>query len=183
MRIEPQLMQGLAVAHSTYNADTRGSFARWFCRSELSDVIGSREIVQINHSRTTHAGAIRGLHFQRPPHAEMKLIRCLRGAVLDVVIDLRLTSATYLRHHRETLRAGDGKLLVVPEGFAHGFQTLEADTELLYLHTTAYAPAAEAGFHVNDPTFAIEWPLPATDISARDLALPTLSAETSTPFP
>ena len=183
MRIEPQSMHGLAVAHSTYNADVRGSFARWFCKEELSNLIGQRDIVQINHSRTVHVGAIRGLHFQRPPHAEMKLIRCLRGAVLDVVVDLRSNSPTYLRHHRETLREGDGKLLVVPEGFAHGFQTLEADTELLYLHTTAYAPAAEAGFHFNDPTFAIEWPLPATDISARDLALPTLSAETSTPFP
>ena len=176
-------MHGLAVAHSTYNADVRGSFARWFCKEELSNLIGQRDIVQINHSRTVHVGAIRGLHFQRPPHAEMKLIRCLRGAVLDVVVDLRSNSPTYLRHHRETLREGDGKLLVVPEGFAHGFQTLEADTELLYLHTTAYAPAAEAGFHFNDPAFAIVWPLPATDISARDLALPTLSAETSTPFP
>lgn len=182
MRIELQSLQGVAVAHSTYVADVRGAFARWFCRDELASVIGSRNIVQMNHSRTTRVGAIRGLHFQRPPHSEMKLIRCLRGAVLDVVVDLRSGSATYLRHHRETLRSGDGKLLVVPEGFAHGFQTLEPDTELLYLHTTAYTPAAEGGFRFDDPAFAIEWPLPATDMSPRDLALSTLSAENPAPF-
>ena len=183
MRIEAQSVQGVGVAYSNYVADARGAFARWFCKDELASVIGSRSIVQINHSCTSQVGAIRGLHFQRPPHAVMKLIRCLRGAVLDVVVDMRSGSATYLRHHRETLRAGDGKMIVVPEGFAHGFQTLEPDTELLYLHTSAYTPSAECGFRFDDPALAIEWPLPATDISARDLALPTLSVETSLPFP
>lgn len=148
--------------------DHRGAFARLFCERTLAAVIGERHIVQINHSRTTAVGAVRGMHFQHPPHAEMKLVRCLRGRVWDVVVDLRAGSPTFLRWHAEELSAESSHMLVVPEGCAHGFQVLEADSELLYLHTTFYTPAAEGALRFDDPTLGIAWPLQVTDLSERD---------------
>jgi dTDP-4-dehydrorhamnose 3,5-epimerase len=168
MNFELLPLAGLAIAHSTARVDHRGAFMRMFCASSLSPVLGHRQIAQINHSHTAARGAIRGLHFQKSPHAEMKLIRCLRGAVCDVAVDIRPESATYLRHFSIELRENDGKLFVIPEGFAHGFQTLSPDTELLYLHTHHYEPQSESGLLFDDPVLAISWPLPVSDISERD---------------
>jgi dTDP-4-dehydrorhamnose 3,5-epimerase len=176
MRIEALPLSGLILAHSTAHVDSRGAFMRFFCEQSLSDVLGRRRIVQINHSRTVHLGAVRGMHYQKSPNAEMKLIRCLRGAVYDVAVDMRPESRSYLQHHAVELRANDGRLFVIPEGFAHGFQALEPDTELLYLHTAAYAPEAEDGVLHDDPLLAIKWPYPVTDISARDMLHKPLSA-------
>ncbi len=148
--------------------DHRGSFARLYCARELAEVIGERNIVQINHSCTTAVGAVRGLHFQRPPFAEMKLVRCLKGRVWDLAADLRTGSPTFLQWHAEELTPGNARMLVIPEGCAHGFQVLEANSELLYLHTAFHTPEAEDGVPYNDARLAINWPLPVTDLSRRD---------------
>jgi dTDP-4-dehydrorhamnose 3,5-epimerase len=168
MRIEALPLSGLALAHSTAHADSRGAFMRLFCEQSLSLLLNGKHIVQINHSCTGQVGAVRGMHYQKSPYAEMKLIRCLRGAVYDVAVDMRPASQTYLQHHAVEMRANDGQLFIIPEGFAHGFQALESDTELLYLHTAMYAPEAEDGLLHDDPLLAIKWPHPVTDISARD---------------
>jgi dTDP-4-dehydrorhamnose 3,5-epimerase len=156
-------------------SDHRGAFARWFCQAELAEVIGSRSIVQINHSRTIKVGAVRGLHFQYPPHAEMKLIRCLRGRVFDVAVDLRQNSPTFLQWHAEELSNENQRMIVIPEGFAHGFQVLEANAELLYLHTAMYQKDSEGAVRYDDPVIGIDWPLPVTDVSERDRNYPLLS--------
>lgn len=130
--------------------------------------MGGRHIKQINHSRTRTVGAVRGLHFQYPPHAEMKLVRCIKGRVWDVAVDLRAGSATFLRWHAEELAPENARMLVIPEGCAHGFQVLERDSELLYLHTARYVPQVEGGLSCQDPRLGIAWPLPVTDLSRRD---------------
>jgi dTDP-4-dehydrorhamnose 3,5-epimerase len=168
MIIHPTPMADLVVAESKSFKDERGAFARLFCEQELSSVIGQRKIVQINHSRTAAVGAVRGLHFQHAPHAEMKLVRCLKGKVWDVAVDLRPQSPSYKRWYAQELSPQNEHMMVIPEGFAHGFQVLEAGSELLYLHTSFYKPESEGGVRHDDPELGIAWPLPVTDISARD---------------
>jgi dTDP-4-dehydrorhamnose 3,5-epimerase len=148
--------------------DQRGYLERLFCRQELAAIIGERPIIQINHTLTAKAGTIRGMHFQHPPHAETKLITCLKGEVFDVAVDLRHDSPTFLRWHAAHLSADNHRSLVIPEGCAHGFQTLTDDCELIYLHTAAYRPEAEDGLNPLDPRIAIEWPRPVSEISVRD---------------
>ena len=148
--------------------DERGYLERMFCGHELMSIIGQRSIVQINHTLTEKAGTVRGMHFQHPPNAEMKLVSCLRGEVFDVAVDLRKDSPTFLQWHAEVLTEANHKTLVIPEGFAHGFQVLTDDCELLYLHTAAYAPESEAGLNALDPYLAITWPMPIAERSARD---------------
>ena len=168
MNILQTALPGVFLVETRTLQDARGAFARLFCEAELAPVLGDRHIVQINHSITGAVGAIRGLHFQKPPHCEMKLIRCLRGRVWDVAVDLRAGSPTFLQWHAEELTPGNARMVVIPEGFAHGFQVLEPDSQLLYLHTAFYAPAAEGGLRYNDPVLQIAWPLPVADISERD---------------
>jgi dTDP-4-dehydrorhamnose 3,5-epimerase len=168
MIINPTPMADLMVAESKSFKDERGAFARLFCEQELSSVIGQRKILQINHSRTAAVGAVRGLHFQHAPHAEMKLVRCLKGKVWDVAVDLRPQSPSYKRWYAQELSARNAHMMVIPEGFAHGFQVLEAGSELLYLHTAFYKPESEGGVRHDDPALGINWPLPVTDVSARD---------------
>ncbi len=160
-----------------YFTDARGVFGRLYCTAELTSIIGSRQIVQINHSSTAAVGAIRGMHFQHPPHAEMKLIRCLKGRIWDVAVDLRAGSPTFLRWHAEELTPNNACMMVIPEGCAHGFQVLEADSELFYLHTSSYNPASEGGLRHDDPRLGIDWPLPPVDISYRDLSHPLLNQD------
>ncbi|MRR57000.1 MAG: dTDP-4-dehydrorhamnose 3,5-epimerase [Deltaproteobacteria bacterium] len=154
--------------------DNRGTFARFFCERELAHIMDDRRIVNVNYSLTRNAGAIRGMHFQRHPHQEMKLVRCIRGAVFDVVVDLREDSPTFLQWHGEILSAENMHMLCVPEGFAHGFQSLADDCELLYLTTSHYAPACEGGIRFDDPAIGIEWPLAVSDISRKDASHPLL---------
>lgn len=168
MNIRQTGIAGAVVVESEPYTDHRGAFARLFCERTLASVIDERHIVQMNHSRTAAVGAVRGMHFQHPPHAEMKLVRCLRGRVWDVVVDLRAGSPTFLRWHAEELSPEASRMLVIPEGCAHGFQVLEADSELLYLHTSFYTPAAEGALRFDDPTLGIAWPLHVTDLSERD---------------
>lgn len=175
MNVLPTAIEGVFVAETQAMADHRGAFSRWFCEHDLAQALGAGTITQINQSRTLAVGAIRGLHFQHAPHAEMKLVRCIRGRVWDVAVDLRAGSPTLLAWHAQELSAENGHMLIIPEGCAHGFQVLQADSELLYLHTAPYTPQAEGGARWDDPRLAIPWPLPATDLSARDQQLPLLS--------
>ena len=131
--------------------------------------------MQINHSLTRKKGAIRGLHFQYPPKAEIKVVKCLSGSVFDVIVDLRRNSSSFLQWHGEVLSSENEKMMYVPEGFAHGFQTLEEDTELLYLHTEFYSPEHEGGVLYNEPMINVSWPLDVTDISTKDNNYPLLS--------
>ena len=170
----PTRIPGLVVVETTPHIDNRGAFARLYCERELAGFIGSRRIVQINHSRTSAIGTVRGLHYQRPPHVEMKLVRCLKGGVWDVAVDLRHDSPTFLHWHAEELTPANSRMMVIPEGFAHGFQVIEPDSELLYLHTAFYEPEAEGGLRHDDPSLAINWPLAVTDLSARDASHPLI---------
>lgn len=154
--------------------DSRGFLSRLFCREELATAGWHNPVAQINHTFTARQGTVRGLHFQNPPHTEMKLVSCIRGEVWDVAVDLRAGSPTFLQWHAEILSADNNHALLIPEGFAHGFQTLSNDCELLYLHSAPHVPNAEAGVRHDDPRIAIAWPLNAAELSARDQSfLPT----------
>lgn len=177
MKLTSTALAGVSVVDTQIFKDHRGAFARLFCEQDLATLIGARHIVQINHSRTAAVGAVRGLHFQRAPYAEMKLVRCLKGRVWDVAVDLRAGSPTFLHWHAEELSAENARMLVIPEGCAHGFQALEPDSELLYLHTAPYTSEEEGGLSYDDPRLIIEWPLPVTDLSARDQQHPHIPVD------
>ena len=158
-------------------ADSRGYLERIFCADTLKSLIPGKSIVQVNHTLTAKRGTLRGMHFQHPPHAETKFISCLTGEVFDVAVDLRRGSPTFLLWHAEILSADNHKTLIIPEGFAHGFQTLTKDCEMLYLHTAAYRVDAEGGLNAKDPRLGIKWPLPIAEQSARDSAHPLISED------
>jgi dTDP-4-dehydrorhamnose 3,5-epimerase len=179
MQVAQTALLGVVIVETKPSVDHRGGFARLYCERELAPVIGDRRILQINYSRTTMVGAVRGMHFQRPPYAEMKLVRCFKGRVWDVAVDLRAGSPTFLQWHAEELSSENARMLVIPEGCAHGFQVLEPGSELLYLHTAFYSPEAEGGVSCNDPRLGITWPLPVADLSHRDSSLPLIAADYS----
>ena len=158
----------LMMVKTRPKTDKRGTFSRIFCEKELKSVIGDRRILQINHSQTAQVGTVRGLHFQHPPHSEMKLIRWIKGEIWDVAVDLRAHSKTFRHWHAVQLSPSNNYMMVIPEGFAHGFQCLEAESELLYLHTSFYNYEAEGGINYRDPCLNINWPLPVVDLSPRD---------------
>jgi dTDP-4-dehydrorhamnose 3,5-epimerase len=175
--IEDTGLAGLRVIARQATADRRGWFERLFCSEELAAAAGERFApAQINRSCTLVRGAVRGMHFQYPPHAEVKLVSCLQGEVFDVAVDLRIGSPTFLRWFGVRLSAENRASLLIPRGFAHGFQALEERCELLYLHSAAYAPAHEGGIRPDDPRIAIAWPLPIADMSERDAAHALLGA-------
>jgi len=155
--------------------DARGYLERMYCKDELISLLDGKEIKQINHSMTKNIGVVRGMHFQYPPNAELKVISCLRGKVFDVAVDLRFGSPTFLKWHAEILSEVNYKSMVIPEGFAHGFQTLADNCELIYFHTAQYEPESEGGVNANDPRLDIHWPCPITEQSQRDLSHPYLS--------
>lgn len=171
----PTLLADLYVLQRKPLGDSRGYLERLFCWQELDEILVGRHIAQINHTLTASQGTVRGMHFQQSPHAETKIVSCLRGEVFDVAVDLRRDSATYLRWHGEILSAENHRTLFIPEGFAHGFQTLSDDCEMLYLHTAAYQAEAEGGLHAQDPGLGIDWPLPVRNLSLRDAGLPRLN--------
>ncbi len=165
MKIKKLKISGAAVIDAETFIDQRGVFARFFCEKELSEIIGDRHFVNVNFSRTLKKGAIRGLHFQYSPKAEMKLIRCIRGAVYDVIVDIRKDSPTFLHWFGVELSAENMKMICAPEGFAHGFQVLEEPSEMLYLHSEFHSKDHEGALNYSDPMLAIEWPLEPTDVS------------------
>lgn len=177
MKMVSTAVDSVVIIDTAKQIDKRGDFFRAYCQFELAPIIGERQILQINISQTYAVGAVRGLHYQRSPHAEMKLIRCIKGKVWDVAVDLRAGSPTYLKWHAEELMAENAKMMVIPEGCAHGFQVLEENSELLYLHTAFYTPEAEGGVRFNDPRLNIQWPLEITEVSDRDRLHPLIGPD------
>ncbi len=175
MTLEETRIAGVFIGQSAPIADHRGRFTRLFCADALSKAHQARPITQINHSMTRSVGAIRGLHYQTAPAAEGKWVRCLKGRVFDVAVDLRRGSPTLKQWIGVELSAEAANCLFIPEGCAHGFQVLEPDSELLYLHSASYAPDYEGGVRWDDPAIAVEWPLSPVDISGRDEAHPLLT--------
>jgi len=153
-------------------ADDRGWFARYYCKNSFAEIGHTKEWVQMNHSVSYAKGTIRGMHFQVEPYREIKMVRCIAGAVFDVIIDIRKDSATFLQWFGVELSAENKRMLYIPEGFAHGFQCLSDNCELLYHHSEFYQPGAEAGIRYDDPFIDIQWPLPVTVLSGRDASHP-----------
>lgn len=168
-------LAGLISIKRQQLTDTRGFLARMFCAEEFAVMGWNKPIAQINHTSTAYKGIVRGMHFQYPPHAEIKLVSCLRGEVWDVAVDIRIDSPTFLQWHGACLSAQNHLALMIPEGFAHGFQSLSDEVELLYCHSAPYCAAFEGGLHPQDPSLAIDWPLPIREISNRDLSHPPIN--------
>ena len=160
---------GLTLVQRKAIEDRRGFLSRFYCADEFREAGLNKPISQINHTLTRSKGAVRGLHFQYPPHAEVKLVSCLQGEIFDVAVDLRRGSPTFLHWHGAILSAKNRQSLLIPEGFAHGFQTLSEDCELIYLHTAEYHAEAEGALNFADPKLGIVWPLATTEISDRDM--------------
>jgi dTDP-4-dehydrorhamnose 3,5-epimerase len=173
----PTALAGLMLVQRKATEDERGFFSRFFCDAEFEAAGLKKPIAQINQTLTRKKGAVRGMHFQHPPYAETKIVNCLRGEIFDVAVDLRSGSSTFLHWHAEILSAENRRGLLIPEGFAHGFQALTNDCELIYLHTTAFRPEAEGALNVVDPRLEIEWPLPIAESSERDNAHPFIGAD------
>ena len=168
MDFEKTKIDGVSIIRYKAFRDHRGSFKRLFCVDALGDVLDGRTVVQINQSSNAEVGTVRGMHLQTAPHAEMKIIQCIKGAVLDVAVDLRKRSDTFLDYVAVEMREGDDQAIIIPEGFAHGFQVLEPDSHLLYFHTCAYAPDAGMTINPMDPKVGIKWPVPVTNLSDKD---------------
>lgn len=177
MKLHATPLEGLYEIEHTPVGDTRGRFTRLFCEQEMAPIRTGLHFTQINWSQTQGLGTIRGLHYQAPPAAEAKLIRCLRGRVFDVAVDLRPDSSTFMHWHAAELREDNDRALFIPEGFAHGFQALSEEAHLLYMHTAAWAPACERGLRHDDPQLAITWPLPVTQCSERDRNHPLIGTD------
>lgn len=156
--------------------DSRGWFARTYCKKEFEQIGHQQEWVQMNHSYSSKKGTVRGMHFQHKPFAEIKMLRCIAGSVYDVIIDLRKDSSTFLKWFGTELSAQNKKMLYIPAGFAHGFQTLTDDVELIYHHTEYYMPSAEAGLRYNDELINIAWPLEVSQVSERDTSHPVIDS-------
>jgi len=167
-------LAGLKVVQRKPIEDTRGFLNRFYCAEEFKLFGFNKPISQINHTLTRQKGAVRGLHYQQQPYAEIKLVSCLKGEIFDVAVDLRKNSSTFLHWHGEVLSEKNQRSLLIPEGFAHGFQTLSEDCELIYLHTAPYVKEAEAALNVTDPGIGITWPLDITELSERDRSHPMI---------
>lgn len=174
--VRPTSIDGLYELANQAFCDHRGAFLNAFRAQEpaFAQAWGKQTISQVNLSSTKDVGVLRGLHLQAPPHGEAKLVRCLRGRVWDVAVDLRPDSATYCHWHAVELSPERANALLIPEGCAHGFQVLEPGSELLYLHSGNWVPEADTGVRFDDPQLAIPWPLTPRGLSERDLSLPLL---------
>jgi dTDP-4-dehydrorhamnose 3,5-epimerase len=165
-------LEGLRVIRRRRITDERGFLARLFCDQELGELGWPGRVAQVNHTATIRRGTVRGLHFQVPPYAEFKLVSCIRGIIWDVAVDLRVGSPTFLKWYARELSAENECAMLIPEGFAHGFQSLTNDCEMVYVHSAGYEPDAESGIHVNTAQLGIGWPLPVNHLSKRDAGLP-----------
>jgi dTDP-4-dehydrorhamnose 3,5-epimerase len=165
-------LPGAFVVDIEPREDSRGFFARTWCARELAEQGLNINVVQANMAYNTHKGTLRGMHYQVAPYAEAKLVRCTRGAIFDVIVDLRPDSPTYKRWLGVELTADNRRSLYVPEGFGHGYMTLEDTTEVMYQVTAYYTPGAEGGLRYDDPAFGIQWPLPVAVISEKDASWP-----------
>ena len=174
MRFSPTPLAGAYLIHLDPRLDARGLFARAFCAQEFAAQGLETSYVQANISANTHAGTVRGLHFQRAPHAEVKLVRCVKGALYDVIVDMREDSATFLRWFCADLSDDNGLMMYVPKGFAHGYQALSDGATAFYTVSAYYAPQAEGGLRYDDPKLAIAWPRTVSGISDKDAVWPLL---------
>jgi dTDP-4-dehydrorhamnose 3,5-epimerase len=172
MRFQETPLQDSFLIEPAILRDERGFFMRTFCDKEFARANLNPKFVQCSLSFNEKRGTVRAFHFQVEPHAEAKLVRCQRGAIWDVIIDLRAPSPTFQRHFAVRLDAEKGYSLYIPEGFAHGFQTLEDNTEVFYQISTPFEPAAARGIRFDDPFFNISWPLPVSAISKKDQSYP-----------
>lgn len=170
-------IDGLLVLERRILADERGSFERIFDADDLAPFGYCGPVAQINRSVTREPGTVRGMHFQYPPHAEWKAVTCLGGSIYDVVVDLRAGSATFRRWVAVSLSASTPTTLLIPPGCAHGFQVVDGEAELLYVHSQPYVPAVDAGVRADDPALGITWPLPIARRSPRDEGHPFISAD------
>lgn len=161
-------LHGLKLVQRKVIEDHRGFLSRFYCAAEFAEAGICKSISQINHTLTRKKGAVRGMHFQHPPHSEIKLVSCLHGEIFDVAVDIRRNSPTFLHWYGVVLSAQNCQSLLIPEGFAHGFQALSEDCELIYLHTIDYHPESECALNIADPVLDIAWPLTITEISERD---------------
>lgn len=178
MKFTQTTLKDAVVMDLERRGDARGFFARTFCVDEFGREGLVTDFVQANHSQNVRAGTLRGMHFQKAPHGEVKLVRCVKGAIHDVIIDLRPDSPSFGRWEGFDLTEANGRVLYVPVGFAHGFQTLEDDTAVTYQVSHCYTPGAEGGVRWDDPAFAIAWPRPVTVISEKDAAWPDVDLRT-----
>ena len=174
MIFEPTSLQGAYLIRLQPIEDERGLFVRTFCKKEFESIGHNKEFVQMNQSYNKRKGTIRGMHFQLPPHQEVKLVRCIAGSVYDVIIDLRKDSLSYLHHFGAELSSENFCMMYVPEGFAHGFQTLSDHSSLVYHHTAYYTPGSEGGLKYDDRKLAIQWPMEPTCLSEKDQRYPYL---------
>lgn len=177
MKMHDTPLAGLILIETSPKRDARGQFVRVFCEEECAPIRAHLHWAQVNLSNTSHKGTIRGMHFQYPPAAEAKLIRCLRGRVFDVAIDLRAGSPSFMRWHGVELSEDGQFQYFIPEGFAHGFQTLTDDVQMMYLHTNSWSREHEGSIRYDDPALGISWPLAVTQISEKDRNLPPLTAQ------
>jgi len=175
MIIEPTTVDGAFVIKPEPREDHRGFFARMFCKETWEKHGLNPTVNQCNASLTKKKGSVRGLHYQNAPHAEVKTVRCTQGRIFDVCVDIRPGSPTYKKWFGIELTAENHAMLYIPEGCAHGFQTLEDDSEVFYLVSAAYNKESEGGVKFDDPAIGIEWPLPVSDISEKDAAHPPLA--------
>jgi len=167
-------LPGLMVLKRELIQDSRGSLTRLFCNRELLHCGWQTPVAQINHTSTAQKGTIRGMHFQKPPHQEKKLITCLQGEIWDVAVDIRADSPTFLQWYGCRLSAGNLLSFLIPEGFAHGFQTLTDSVVLVYCHSSEYNAHAEGGLNPQDSRLMINWPVAVTEISKRDRSHPDI---------
>jgi dTDP-4-dehydrorhamnose 3,5-epimerase len=167
-------LTGLKIIQRKLIEDNRGFLSRFYCAEEFKNFGFYDSISQINHTLTRKSGAVRGLHYQYAPFAEIKVVSCLKGEIFDVAVDLRKGSPTFLHWHGEILSDKNQRSLLIPKGFAHGFQTLTEDCELIYLHSAPYAKEAEAALNVTDTKVGIDWPLDIAELSERDRSHPLI---------
>ena len=176
-------LAGLKVIQRKPIEDTRGFLSRLYSIEEFTNAGIDKPINQINHTLTLLKGAVRGLHYQNPPYSEAKIVNCIKGEIFDVAVDLRQGSPTFLHWHGEKLNAKNNRSLLIPEGYAHGFQALSENCELIYFHTAPYVPGADAGLNVLDTVLGINWPLTITELSDRDRLHPMIHPDFEGVFP
>ena len=175
MKFTETKLKGAYIIELEKFVDERGFFAREFCKNEYEKLGLANNIVQINVSYNKHKGTLRGMHYQLTPKAEDKIIRCIKGSIYDVIVDIRANSETFGEWVGIELSSENRKMIFVPKGFAHGFQTIEENSEVHYFHTEFYSPECEKGIRCNDPKIGIKWPLSITEISKRDESYPLIS--------
>lgn len=169
----PTPIDGVYVVEPKKIVDNRGYYERFFCSDEFKEIGFDTEVKQINHSLTKEKGVIRGFHYQNPPYCEMKLVRCIRGSIFDVALDVRKDSPTFLKHFSVELTENNSKYLLIPEGVAHAFQSLEDNSEILYIVNKKYAPSSDIAINPLDVSLNINWPCDVNKLS-KEITIPNL---------